>query len=76
LHQVVSEKEISYVRKRKFGTMLPRRCRERPMVNDEEMRQLHARLDAMETSHRRAPEAGDISEDKSKDVEAEEVAGE
>jgi hypothetical protein len=42
----------------------------------EEMRQLHARLDAMETTQRRAPEVGDISEDESEDVEAEEVAGE
>jgi hypothetical protein len=33
--------------------MSPRRCRERPVVNatmEEEMRQLHARLDAMERS--------------------------
>jgi hypothetical protein len=42
----------------------------------EEMRQLRAKLDAMETAQRRAPEAGDVSEAGSEDVEAEEVAGE
>jgi hypothetical protein len=44
--------------KRKFRIMPPRRRRERPVVNatmEEEMRQLRARLDAMETMQRRAP---------------------
>jgi hypothetical protein len=65
--------------KRKFRIMPPRRCRERPVVNaamEEEMRQLRARLDAMETTQRRAPEVGDVSEAESEDVEVEEVVGE
>jgi hypothetical protein len=33
---------------------------------EKEMRQLQMRLDAMETTQRRAPDAGDISEDKRK----------
>jgi hypothetical protein len=59
--------------------MPPRRCRERPVVNatmEEEMRQLRARLDAMETTQRRAPETGDVSEAESEDIEEEEVVGE
>jgi hypothetical protein len=43
---------------------------------EEEMRQLRARLDAMETTQRRAPEAGDVSEDESENIEEEEVVGE
>jgi hypothetical protein len=42
----------------------------------EEMTQLRARLDAMETTWGRAPEAGDVIEDESEDVEAKEVVGE
>jgi hypothetical protein len=59
--------------------MPPRRRRERPVVNatmEEEMRQLRARLDAMETTQRRAPEAGDVSDDESENLEEEEVVGE
>jgi hypothetical protein len=59
------EKEI-------FRIMPPRRRRDRPVVNaamEEEMRQLCARLDAMETTQRRAPEAGDVSEAESEDIE-------
>jgi hypothetical protein len=51
----------------------------RPIENpsmEEEMRQLCARLDAMETTQRRAPDVGDISEAKSEDVEEEEAVGE
>jgi len=33
------------------------------------MRELCARLDAMETTQRRAPKAGDVSEAESKDIE-------
>jgi hypothetical protein len=47
-HQVVSEKEISYVGKIKFRITSLRRHGERPVVNasmEEEMRQLCARLD-------------------------------
>jgi hypothetical protein len=43
----------------------------------EEMRKLRARLDAMETTQRRAPEVGDVSEAESEDIEEEEeVVGE
>jgi hypothetical protein len=59
--------------------MPPRRHRDGPMVNAtmvEEMRQLRARLDAMETMQRRAPNAGDANESENEYVEAEEVAGE
>jgi len=79
LHQVVSEKEIRFVRKIKFRIMLPRIRRERHIVNasmEEEMRQLCARLDSMETTQIRAPEAGDVSEAESEDVEAQKVVGE
>jgi hypothetical protein len=52
--------------------MPPRRCRERPVVNasmEAEMRQLHARLDAMEPTQRIAPKDGDVSEDESEYLE-------
>jgi hypothetical protein len=38
-------------------------------VMGEEIRQLHARLDAIETMKRREPEAGDVIEAESEDVE-------
>jgi hypothetical protein len=47
----------------KFRVMSPKRHRERLVVNaamGEEMRQIHARLDAMETVKRRAPDVGDV----------------
>ena len=50
-----------------------RRRRLRPVVNttmEEEMRQLHARMDAMETTQRREPKDGDVSEAESEDIEA------
>jgi hypothetical protein len=59
--------------------MLPQRCREIYVVNaaiEEEMRQLCARLDTMETTQRREPNSGDVSESKNEDIEVEEVAGE
>jgi hypothetical protein len=59
--------------------MPPRRCKDRPVVNasmEEEMRQIHARLDTMETTQRRVPNAGDISESENEYVEEEEVIGE
>jgi len=43
---------------------------------EEEMRQLRARLDAMEIAQRRAHDVSDISESENEDVEVEEVAGE
>jgi len=39
------------------------------------MRRIHARLDTMETTHRRALESGDFSEAESEYVEEEEVGG-
>jgi hypothetical protein len=59
--------------------MLSRRRREIHVVNavmQKEMRQLHSRLDSMETTQIRAPKSGDFSEDKSEYVEVEEVVGE
>ena len=59
--------------------MSPRR-RDRPMPDptvEREMRELHARLDAMETTQRCTVDAGDISEDESENEaghEGEEVA--
>lgn len=40
------------------------------------MRELHARLDAMETTQRREPDAGDVSDAQRKEMEVEEAAGE
>jgi hypothetical protein len=52
--------------------MPPRRRRVNAEM-EEEMRRLRMRLDAMETTHRRAPDAGDISEAESEEeVEDEE----
>jgi hypothetical protein len=59
--------------------MLPRRRRERPVINtvmEEEMRQLRAILDTMETLQRREHDVGDVSESENKYVEEEEVVGE
>jgi hypothetical protein len=59
--------------------MSPRRCIERPVVNvamEEEMRQLHVRLDSMETTQIREPKFGDVNESKSEYVEEEEFVGE
>jgi len=40
------------------------------------MREFHARLDAMETTQRRVPDAGDISEAKNEEVEVKETVAE
>jgi hypothetical protein len=49
--------------------MLPRRRQDRPMPNravEREMRELRARLDAMETTQKRIVDVGDVSEAKRK----------
>lgn len=69
---VLSKKEDS-------KTMSPRRHRERAVENasmGEEMRQLHAILEVMETTQRRSPDVGDINKAKSEEMEVEGVAGE
>jgi hypothetical protein len=63
----------------KVSTMPPRRRAEPPVANrvvEREMRELHARLDAMETTQRRAPDVGDVSDAESEEIEVEEAAGE
>jgi hypothetical protein len=55
-----------------------RRCVELPIVNrvvEMEMRELCARLEAMEAVQRREPDVGDISEVESEETEFEEAAG-
>jgi hypothetical protein len=50
-----------------------------PLANqavEREMREIRARLEAMEAMQRRAPDAGDISDAESEEVEVEEAAGE
>jgi uncharacterized sporulation protein YeaH/YhbH (DUF444 family) len=52
---------------------------EQPLANraiEREMRELHARLEAMEAAQRRAPDAGYISDAESEEVEVEEAIGE
>jgi hypothetical protein len=59
--------------------MPPRRCVEPHLANcvvEREMRELRARLEVMEATQMRAPDAGDISDAKSEEVEVEEGAGE
>jgi hypothetical protein len=59
--------------------MPPRRRVEPPVENramEREMRELCARLDAMETTQRRAPDVGDISEAENEEVEVEEAVAE
>jgi hypothetical protein len=49
-------------------TVPPRRRQERPMLDpavEREMRELCARLDVMETTHRRTTDTGDVSEAES-----------
>jgi hypothetical protein len=43
---------------------------------EREMREIRAILEAMEATHRRAPDVGDISDAESEEVEVEEVVGE
>jgi hypothetical protein len=59
--------------------MPPRRRGEAPLANrvvEREMRELHARLETMEATQRRAPDVGDVSDAESEEVEVEEAAGE
>jgi hypothetical protein len=54
--------------------MITRRHRDIPVVNptmEEEMRRLSARLYAMENAQRREPNAGDINEAESEEMEVE-----
>jgi hypothetical protein len=66
--------------KRKYFSAMPPRRRDRPMPDpavEREMRELRARLDAMETTQRRTVNIGDISEAESENEagnEGEEVA--
>jgi hypothetical protein len=45
-------------------------------IVERDMRELHARLEAMEAAQRRAPDVGDISDAESEEIEVEEVVGE
>jgi hypothetical protein len=73
--RVVSEAstELTSVGRRiNVSTMPPRRCVDPPVANramEREMRELRARLDAMETTQRRAPDAGDVSEAEIENIE-------
>ena len=57
---------IDFCRERiSISKMPPRRCADPPVANramEREMRELHARMDAMETKQRRALNVGDVSE--------------
>jgi hypothetical protein len=80
--RVVSEQntELTSVGRRiNVSTMPPRRRVDPPVANramEREMRELRARLDAMETTQRRAPDVGDVSEAEMEEVEVEEVVAE
>jgi hypothetical protein len=66
-------------RKKKLGTMAPRRRADRPIPNlamEREMRELRSCLDAMVTTQRREDDVGDISEAKSEEEGNEEVVAE
>jgi hypothetical protein len=56
---------------------MPPRRRAKPLVEnrvvEREMQELHTRLDAMDTTQRRAPDAGDVSDVKNEEVEVEEI---
>jgi hypothetical protein len=68
---MISSSGIRYV-----SIILPRRCVELPVENrvmERKMRELRARLDAMETTQIRAPDAGDVSDAENEEVEVEEV---
>jgi hypothetical protein len=61
-------------RKINVNTMPPRRRVDPPVANramEREMRELCVRLDAMETTQRRTPDVGDVSEAEIKNVEVE-----
>jgi glucose-6-phosphate isomerase len=58
--------------------MLPRRQGEAPLTNrvvEREMRELHARLETMEATQRRAPNVRDVSDAESEEIEVEEAGG-
>jgi hypothetical protein len=59
--------------------MSPRRRVDPPIENramEREVRELRARMDAMETTQRRAPDVGDVSDEKNEEVEVEKVVAE
>jgi hypothetical protein len=61
---------------RNISTMSPRRCVEPPVANiamETYMRELRARMDAMETTKRRASDAGDINDAENEEVEVDKV---
>jgi hypothetical protein len=67
--RLISSSSIRYI-----STMPPRR-HAKPIVENRamkrEMRQLQVRLDAMETSQRRAPDDGDVSDVENEEGEVE-----
>jgi hypothetical protein len=72
--RLVSLSGIIYI-----NTMSPRRHAEPPIENramERKMREIRARLDAMEAKKRRAPDVGDFSDAKNEEVEVEEVVAE
>jgi hypothetical protein len=59
--------------------MPPRTCVERPIANpvvEMEMRELLDRLDSMEKTQIKTPNAGDVIDAESEEIEVEEYAGE
>jgi hypothetical protein len=59
--------------------MVPRRHAERPieyLAVKREMRELHTRLDSMETTQRRELDVGDVSDAESEEMEVEGAVGE
>jgi hypothetical protein len=71
ISRLISSSGIRYI-----NTMLPRR-RAKPLVAnramEREMREIRSRLDAMETTQRRAPDGRDVSDAENEEVEVEEV---
>jgi hypothetical protein len=71
---LVSESGIRHI-----STMPPRRRVEPPIANramEREIRELGARLDAMEIAQRRALDVGDVSDAENEEVEVDEVVAE
>jgi hypothetical protein len=69
---LISSSGIRYI-----STMFPRRRAEPHVENramEREMRELCARLDAMETAQRRAHDVGDVNDAENEEVEVKEVA--
>jgi hypothetical protein len=78
---VLELKELKVVLcvREKVSTMLPMRRIEPHVANravEREMRELRARLEVMETTQRRAPDAGEVNEAESEETKIEEAAGE